>query len=111
VKTLSTDDLKEMRNRGEQFTLINVLPAEEFASTRIPGAISIPLEAPNFPSRVEQILGTKEGTVVTYCASDDCPASTKAAEQLAEGGFTRVFDYKGGAAAWQEAEHATGAQV
>ena len=103
MKKISTEELKDMRDRGDDFMLVNVLSAENFGKTRIPGAKNIPLEEPDFVGRVEDEMGGTGRTVVVYCASDSCPASTKAAEALEAAGFTSVFDYKGGAEAWQQA--------
>src|SRR5207302_10344730 len=111
MRKLSTDELKKMQDRGDQFALINVLPANDFNQTRIPGARNIPLEDGSFMARVEQAAGGKDRTVVVYCASEQCPSSTTAAERLEAGGFTKVFVYKGGAAAWQEADKATAMNV
>jgi len=104
MKKLSTQELKSMQGRGEQITLINVLAAKDFEKTRIPGAHNIPLDDADFTGRVQQAAGGKGNTVVVYCASEQCPSSTKAAEKLDAAGFTRVFDYKGGAQSWREAE-------
>ena len=100
MKQLSTDDLKNLKSVGKDFHLINVVPAHEFAETHIPGARNVPLDTPNFATQVERAIGGKVANVVVYCASEECPASTKAAEKLEAAGFTNVFDYKGGAKAW-----------
>jgi rhodanese-related sulfurtransferase len=104
MKKISAEELKKMQHRGDQLTLVNVLPAKEFDKTRIPDARNIPLEDANFVTRVQQTAGGKNRTVVVYCASEQCPSSTKAAEQLEAAGFTNVLDFKGGATAWNEAE-------
>src|SRR5262245_442834 len=104
MKMLSTEELRMMEDRGVDFALIDVLPAKDFERTRIPKAMSIPLEEPNFAARVEEAVGRKDRRVVVYCASNDCPASTTAARQLEAAGFTDVADYKGGAEAWHESE-------
>jgi rhodanese-related sulfurtransferase len=103
MKKISTDELKDMRDRGDDFALVNVLPAEKFAQTRIPGAMNIPFGDADFAARVEDETGGKEGTIVVYCTNMECPKSTRAAEALEAAGFTSVFDYKGGAEAWEEA--------
>lgn len=111
MKKMSIEELKSLRDRKQQFALINVLSAEKFAQTRIPGALNIPLDDANFVLRVEQAAGGKDRTVVTYCASNECAASTKAAERLEAAGFTNVFDYKAGAEAWQESEKVIAANI
>jgi len=104
MRTQSTEELKQKIDGHERFTLINVLPQSEFESTMIPGAHSIPLETLNFATQVEQLAGDRDQPVVLYCASEMCPASTTAAQQLEKCGFDDVSVYKGGAKAWQESE-------
>ena len=100
MRKLSTEELERLISGGESFVLINVLPADQFDATRIPGARNIPLEEPHFASRVGEAVGGKDKRIVVYCASEDCPASTKAAGQLEAAGFRNVFDYKEGAQGW-----------
>jgi rhodanese-related sulfurtransferase len=103
MKKITTDELKKFQQLKERFLLVNVLPAESFAETEIPGAVNIPLEEPEFLSRVEQASGGKAKTVVTYCAHEECPASADAARKLEDAGFTNVFAYEAGAKGWKEA--------
>jgi rhodanese-related sulfurtransferase len=110
VQRLTTEELQEAQAAAEPFVLVNVLPAEKFEETEIPGAINIPLDDPHFTSLVADVAGGKDGSVVTYCASEDCPASTNAAKKLEEAGFTDVFDYKAGAKGWSEFETEARAQ-
>lgn len=105
MKLLTTDELQSLPGRSEEFTLVNVLPYAEFAKTRIMKAVNIPLDEPDFEKRVERANGGKARTVVTYCASEDCPLSTRAAERLEKAGFKEVLDYKGGIKAWRAEKH------
>jgi rhodanese-related sulfurtransferase len=104
MKMLSNEEFKHFRESGEQFTLLNVLPAGDFEKTKIPGAVSVPVDEPDFVDRVSKMIGKKEEPVVTYCANEQCPASTQAAEKLEKAGFTDVYDFKGGFEAWSHAE-------
>lgn len=106
MNTISTDELKRMQARGDDLTIINVLPAEKFNSTRIPDAVNIPVALDDFEKEVHAAVGRKGRPVVVYCANEQCTASTKAAERLEAAGFSNVFDYSGGAEAWQNAEAA-----
>ncbi len=45
----------------------------------------------------------KDETIVVYCASFDCQASTNAAQKLLSMGYTDVLDYKGGLKEYKEA--------
>jgi rhodanese-related sulfurtransferase len=102
MQMLTTEELKKVQETEEPFILINVLPAAKFAATEIPGAINIPLEDPDFATRVAEVAGGKDRSVITYCASEDCHTSTDAAKKLEAAGFTDVFDYKAGAQGWKE---------
>ena len=102
MKTITTDELKQLREKNEDLTLVNTLGAESFEKTLIPGAINVPLDSSDFASKVEQEAGGKNKPVVVYCASSHCNSSEKAAEELEVAGFTAVSRYTGGAAAWQE---------
>jgi rhodanese-related sulfurtransferase len=102
MKTVTTRELKALRNANEELTLVNTLGADSFEKTRIPGAINVPLDDDDFIARVEQHAGGKDKPVVVYCASQQCNSSEKAAKKLEEAGFTAVSRYTDGAAAWQK---------
>lgn len=99
VDTISRDALKEKLDRGDDFTLVNVLAAEQFEQAHIPGSINIPLDelGEEAPDRFDE-----DDEIVVYCASHSCQASPKAAKKLESMGFTNVTDYEGGVADWQE---------
>jgi rhodanese-related sulfurtransferase len=101
MKTLSAQELKAKRRRGDKFTLVNTLSAEAFRHTRLPEAINVPLEGGDFPQRVENNVGGKEEPVVVYCASQECDSSTKAARELESAGFSEVYEFEGGAKEWE----------
>jgi len=103
MKTITTDELKALREKDRELTVVNTLGAESFEKTRIPGAINIPLDDSAFVARVEKDAGNKAKPVVVYCANQQCDSSEKAAKKLEAVGFTSVFRYTGGAAAWQQA--------
>ena len=102
MHTITAQDLKHMRDRGEDFLLVNTLPAEMFNETRIPGAVNIPEKDGDFAERVEQRAGGKEKTVVTYCVSAECDSSQKGAYKLEAAGFEDVWKFEEGAEGWKE---------
>jgi rhodanese-related sulfurtransferase len=104
-RTISRDHLKQMLDRKVKFTLVEVLDAEEFNASHLPGAINIPLND-HFDSAISAALPDKNRKVVVYCADKSCNASTQAARRLATLGYERVRDFKGGKQAWQEADGA-----
>ncbi|MBX3441561.1 MAG: rhodanese-like domain-containing protein [Planctomyces sp.] len=101
MRTLSTTDLQDLIQNEKPFLLVNVLPAKMFPETELPGSVNVPLEDPDFASRIEQLAGGKSNPVITYCANEDCPASEEAAEALELAGFRDVADYSAGAAGWR----------
>ena len=100
VVFLSKDDLKAKMDAGEDFKLVDVLSAESYEAEHIRGAISIPYQT--MEEQAPKMLEMNE-TVVVYCASYSCLASTEAAKKLMEMGYTNVLDYKGGIKEWKEA--------
>jgi rhodanese-related sulfurtransferase len=102
MKTISYDQLKKIKDAGEDFLLINVLPAQKFNEAHIPDSINIPLEEADFEAQVEEAADGKTKKIVTYCASVDCHASGNAADKLEKAGFTNVLAYEGGIKEWQE---------
>jgi rhodanese-related sulfurtransferase len=103
MKTIGTPELQSMINRGKKFALINTLSPEKFRVTRIPSSENVPLADEEFVEKVEQCTGSKANAVVVYCADSECNSSSKAAARLEEAGFTSVYEYTGGAKAWQAA--------
>jgi rhodanese-related sulfurtransferase len=59
VATISRDELKLKMDRGEQFLLVETLPATAYHHAHLPGAIN--LLAPT-------ILPDKTAEIVVYCA-------------------------------------------
>lgn len=103
MKTITTEELQGKIDRKEDFLLINTLSEHSFKQTHIPEAVNIPQDQDDFVSRVEGAAGGQDKSIVVYCANEECHSSTKAAEKLESTGFANVFDYEGGAKAWQDA--------
>jgi rhodanese-related sulfurtransferase len=102
VQTVTAQDVKHMWDRGEDFLLVNTLPAHNFPQTKIPGAVNIPEQDDGFADHVLNRAGSKEKTVVVYCASSECESSASAARKLLDAGFEDVFVFEEGAAGWQQ---------
>jgi rhodanese-related sulfurtransferase len=105
--TISTEKLHQLRRRNEGFVLIDVLPAEEFATDHIPGARNVPATTPDFAKAVAaKAAGSRTRRVVVYSRGKDCDLSAKACRVLVDANFTNVADYEGGLAAWNESKRA-----
>jgi len=103
MTTITTEELKAFQEADVKIPVVDVLEPEQHQEGHIPNSENIPVSTPNFVDKIEAITDAKDSPVVVYCASRSCEASPKAAEQLEEAGFTKVYDYEGGIAAWQEA--------
>lgn len=103
MKPIDTNDLKQLRQNNDQLLLVNTLDPDHFDQTRIPGSINIPQSQDDFAAKVQQQATDRSQPVVVYCASEDCPSSTHAAEKLDRAGFSNVMDYEAGAKGWSKA--------
>jgi rhodanese-related sulfurtransferase len=105
MNLISTADLQELKRKQPDLVIINTLPREHFEKTSIPGAISIPVDEPEFADRVALAAGAKTNRLVVYCANEHCDSSERATKKLEAAGFTNVLTYKGGAEAWKHEAH------
>jgi len=64
IPEISREELQK-RLQTKSLTLVDVLPAESFASGHIPGAISLPLE--DLASRASGSLPNRHAEIVVYC--------------------------------------------
>ena len=88
-RKISAAEAKEMMN-GE-YILLDVRTEEEFKEERIEGAILIPDY--EIGERVETELPDKDALILVYCRSGR--RSALAANELAEIGYTNVYDFGG----------------
>ena len=102
MNTIDAKTLRQWQADHRSFLLLNVLGPDAFAQDRIPGAVNVPVNATDFVQQVERLAGDKARAVVTYCASFECDASTRAARALEAAGFKAVTDFKGGMKEWEE---------
>lgn len=57
----------------------------------------------DFVSQEEQAAGSKDLSVIVYCASHECGSSEQADQPLEQAAFANVSDYEGGVKSWSEA--------
>jgi rhodanese-related sulfurtransferase len=103
MQTLSTTELIQKKNNGDDFLLVNVLDEPLFKKQHIHGSINIPVSEENFVDRMARKVADRTEPVVVYCADRDCRASPKAAERLESAGFTNVSDFEDGMKGWVDA--------
>jgi rhodanese-related sulfurtransferase len=100
LRFITLEDLLEMRANDEKCKLVEVLSEDEYEQGHIPGAINIPLDKLKALARRKL---KRTDTIVVYCASYSCQASTKAARKLLEMGYNETLDFKGGKRWWRHA--------
>ena len=99
MNKVSTEELKRRITAPEELALIDVREAGAFSRAHLLFAVSVPL------SRLElgfAVLVPRLGTPIVLC--DDCTGvAERAAERLAQFGYTRLEILDGGIGAWQDA--------
>ncbi|MBB3229453.1 rhodanese-like domain-containing protein [Halomonas stenophila] len=99
MTTIDTATLRDWQSRGQDFILVDTLPAGAFAEGHLPGAINIVSD--DILDEAPRRLPDKQATIVVYCTSEDCKRASRAAERLARLGYTEVYHYEGGKRAWK----------
>lgn len=102
MKIVTARELRKMRDADEEFLLVNTLPAEHYAQTKLPGSVNIAEQDGDFVGRVEKKAGGKDRPVVVYCANIRCNSSTNGGEKLDKAGFTDVYDFEEGYEGWDQ---------
>ncbi len=83
LESISRTELLRRLHEGD-VTLLDVRPAEEFASGHLPNAINIPVE--ELASRLSEL--PKQQEVVAYCRGPYCALSVNAMKTLRANGFS-----------------------
>ena len=88
---ITAEEAKEIIDNSDNFVLIDVREADEYASEHIENALLIPYGA--LEERAETELPDKEQTILVYCRSGR--RSAIAAQTLISLGYTDVKDFGG----------------
>ncbi len=99
VRECSVDDVKQRRDRGETFHLIDVREESEWAAGHIPG--SIHLSKGVIERDIEAAVPDTAAEIVLYCGGGY--RSALAAENLQRMGYQNVISMDGGFGGWREA--------
>jgi len=100
VKEISCDELIQLLSFDARVKLVDVLNHSHYKKEHIKGAISLPIRVVRECAKKHL---NKDDTIITYCSSFKCPASTDAAKILLSLGYKNVLDYKGGLADYKKA--------
>jgi rhodanese-related sulfurtransferase len=104
AEIIDAKTLKEKIDRGDHFHLVETLLPQEYEKWHLPGAINIHF---NKIAKEARDRFNEDDEIVVYCHDDECNASPIAAKKLESLGFTHVYEFSGGKAAWKEAGYPT----
>lgn len=95
-------DVMEFKKRMNHpdVVVLDVRTPEETADGKIEGAIEIDINDDSFDNKIQAL--DKEKTYLVYCAAGT--RSAKSCTKMAELGFARLYNLKGGYEAWTEAQ-------
>ncbi|MBI1425698.1 MAG: rhodanese-like domain-containing protein [Gammaproteobacteria bacterium] len=98
IELIDTATLHGWQREGQDFVLIDTLPAAIFADGHLPGAINLPSDdiLEQAPARLPNL----DATLVVYCASATCKRASLSAGRLEQLGYTRIFHYEAGKMGW-----------
>ena len=96
---ITSSELKQRQQAGENPTIIDVREPWEVEESRIPGSQNIPLG--NLPAQLDELEDLKDQEVIVQCKSGARSSAAKAF--LTQQGFTNVRNLEGGMLAYQSA--------
>ena len=108
LKTINQKTLREKLDAKDDFILLETTPADEFQKGHLPGAKNLPFVS--IESRASDLIPEKNSRIVVYGTGSDDDSSAKASTKLMSMGYTRLYHFAGGKAAWN-AETAPAAAV
>ena len=88
---ISQEEAKEMMDAGEVL-ILDVREQEEYDSGHIPGAVLLPVGSIDEETAAD-VIPESDTVVLVYCRSGN--RSKKAAEALAELGYTGIYEFGG----------------
>lgn len=90
-QTITAEDAQKFMEEWTEYFLLDVRTEEEYLTQRIDHAILIPYE--EIADRFETITTDRDAYILIYCRSGR--RSAIAAQQLAEMGYKKVYDFGG----------------
>lgn len=101
MKTITSEELHQLRLEKKPTFLLDVRSPAEHARTHVPGVYLMPLDRLD-PVELEKVEGcSKDQPVYILCQSGG--RATTAAEKLTRAGFRECIVVKGGTSAWMAA--------
>ena len=88
---ITAEEAKKIMDTETDYVILDVRTQEEYDQGHIPGAIVIP--DTEIKARAEEVLPDKDEMILVYCRSGR--RSKKAAQILAELGYTNILEFGG----------------
>ena len=98
IKEIDVQELKRMKQSGEDFALVDVREASEVAQGAIPEAV--PISRGTLEFSIDKLTTDKNKKLVLYCGGGG--RSALAAANLKKMGFRNVMSLAGGYNAWKQ---------
>ena len=91
---VNMEEAMELMKTKENYIILDVRRADEFASGHIPGAVNLANEViGEDDAAVEAVLPDKDQLILVYCRSGN--RSKQASKKLADMGYTHVVEFGG----------------
>ncbi|MDZ7805988.1 MAG: rhodanese-like domain-containing protein [Gracilimonas sp.] len=97
MKMITVQDLKQKKENGDSFFLLDVRDYHEYLVSNVDG-YHIPYD--NLENRLDEITDYKEAELIVMCRSGN--TSLDACKKLIEAGFKNVYSLKGGMKRWAD---------
>lgn len=97
---ITADQGATLISEDPRVVVVDVRTAEEYAQGHIDNALNVDVQSPTFADEIGALA--RDGRYVVYCRSGN--RSADAVRQMADLGFTEVYDM-GGLQAWMAAGH------
>ena len=94
-RQVTTEEAVNIMQTEENYVILDVRTAQEFASGHIPGAVLLPNET--IGTEDIPLLPDKDQLILVYCRSGN--RSKQAAEKLSQLGYTNIVEF-GGINSW-----------
>jgi polyisoprenoid-binding protein YceI len=102
AKVIDAIRLADWLKEKETPVLLHVLPEESYDREHLPGAQRATVYEVSFLDQVREIVADPNRSIVVYGAGPESKEGSVAGDKLLRAGFTDIWEFAGGLAAWLE---------
>lgn len=99
-KIITSDELQRWMKVGREFVLLDVLTNESYKEKHLPHALHVSAQEQQFDRKVEDLINSKDATIVIYGDRGREDALYIAGIKLSHAGYDDVYEFKGGMREW-----------